>query len=148
MRAHRSLLVVAVLIAGVLGASFLTPKPAAATGGVHFGFGHFYGFGHHRHFGHRHRFGHFYGFRRYPYYRPYTRHRHYGYPHRPYYFRRHAEPVPPPTPEQAPGAEELPFALDTTYCREYSRSAVINGRRVEVYGKACRQEDGTWRIIE
>ena len=146
MRVHRSLLAIALLVAGVLGASFLTPRPAEAGGGVHIGFGTSYGFGHHRHYGHRH----FYGYRHYPFHRrygyPFYRHRHYGYP-RPYYPRRYAEPAPKPAPRQTPKAEEPTVAYDTTYCREYSRSTVIDGRKVEVFGRACRQEDGTWRII-
>ena len=150
MRVHRTLLAAALLIAGALGVSFFTPQPAAAGGGFSIGFGSHYGFGHHRHFGHRH----FYGYRHYPFYRrhysPY-RYRHYGYPYRPYGSRRYATPVLPPEPKQAPQqpprAEEPSVAYDTSYCREYSRSAVIDGRKVEAYGKACRQSDGTWRII-
>jgi len=30
-------------------------------------------------------------------------------------------------------------------CREYSTDAVIDGRRETVYGRACRQPDGTWQ---
>lgn len=32
-----------------------------------------------------------------------------------------------------------------TYCREYTTKAMINGREQTVYGKACRQPDGSWR---
>jgi surface antigen len=31
-------------------------------------------------------------------------------------------------------------------CREYTIDAVINGRKDTVYGTACRQPDGSWRI--
>jgi surface antigen len=32
-------------------------------------------------------------------------------------------------------------------CREYVTHAMIGGRSQQVYGKACRQADGSWRII-
>lgn len=31
-------------------------------------------------------------------------------------------------------------------CREYTMDAMIGGRREEVYGTACRQPDGAWRL--
>jgi surface antigen len=31
-------------------------------------------------------------------------------------------------------------------CREYVTDAVIDGRREKVYGTACRQADGSWRV--
>lgn len=34
------------------------------------------------------------------------------------------------------------------YCREYSQTITVGGRTEEAYGRACRQEDGTWRIVE
>ena len=34
------------------------------------------------------------------------------------------------------------------YCREYQKVAVVNGQEQQTYGIACRQPDGTWRIIE
>lgn len=33
-----------------------------------------------------------------------------------------------------------------TYCREYNIDAQIGGRREKVYGTACRQPDGSWRM--
>lgn len=33
------------------------------------------------------------------------------------------------------------------YCREYTRTATIEGKPQTVYGKACREEDGAWRIV-
>lgn len=38
------------------------------------------------------------------------------------------------------------FRADQNYCREYTRTATIAGKPQTVYGKACRQPDGTWRI--
>jgi surface antigen len=32
-------------------------------------------------------------------------------------------------------------------CRDFTADAVIEGRKETVHGKACRQPDGTWRIM-
>lgn len=32
-------------------------------------------------------------------------------------------------------------------CREYRTSVVIDGRTETAYGTACRQPDGTWRVV-
>lgn len=32
-------------------------------------------------------------------------------------------------------------------CREYTTSAIIGGKRQQVYGTACRQADGAWKIV-
>jgi surface antigen len=34
------------------------------------------------------------------------------------------------------------------YCREYQQTVVIGGREEEAYGTACRQPDGTWKIVK
>jgi surface antigen len=34
------------------------------------------------------------------------------------------------------------------YCREYQADAVIAGRTQRTYGRACRQPDGSWRIVK
>jgi hypothetical protein len=33
------------------------------------------------------------------------------------------------------------------YCREYQRTAVIDGRDQQIYGTACLMPDGAWRIV-
>lgn len=33
-------------------------------------------------------------------------------------------------------------------CREYTMDAQIGGQTEQVYGTACRQPDGSWRIVE
>ena len=33
------------------------------------------------------------------------------------------------------------------YCREYTSTALVNGRPVETWGTACLQPDGRWRIV-
>lgn len=118
---------------------------ARAEVSVHIGYGYGYGYGH--------RYG--YG---YPYYRyrgygnPYGYGHSYGYPRyrrgysytRPYsdgraYVRSRA--VPPPAAAARP-------THDTSYCREYTRQIVIDGEEQSAHGTACRQPDGTWRIID
>lgn len=32
-------------------------------------------------------------------------------------------------------------------CREYTTRASIGGKSQEIYGRACRQADGSWRIV-
>lgn len=33
------------------------------------------------------------------------------------------------------------------YCREYTATANVGGRQEQTYGQACREPDGTWRIV-
>lgn len=35
---------------------------------------------------------------------------------------------------------------DGRYCREYTTTAVVAGKTQQVYGRACRQPDGSWEI--
>lgn len=32
-------------------------------------------------------------------------------------------------------------------CREYTTRAIIGGRTEQVYGRACRQADGSWKVM-
>ena len=32
-------------------------------------------------------------------------------------------------------------------CREYTTRAVISGKNQQIYGKACRQKDGSWQVV-
>lgn len=34
-----------------------------------------------------------------------------------------------------------------TYCREYQQSVTVAGKTQQAYGTACRQPDGTWKIV-
>lgn len=38
-------------------------------------------------------------------------------------------------------------SADGQYCREYQMESEIGGRTQQVYGKACRQADGAWKIV-
>ena len=33
------------------------------------------------------------------------------------------------------------------YCREYTSDVVVGGRRETAYGMACRQPDGSWKVV-
>lgn len=33
-------------------------------------------------------------------------------------------------------------------CREYQTEVIVGGRREQAYGTACRQPDGSWKIVE
>jgi len=34
------------------------------------------------------------------------------------------------------------------YCREYTQTIIVDGRSHKGHGTACRDEDGTWQIVE
>ena len=34
------------------------------------------------------------------------------------------------------------------YCREFHQTVTIGGQTEAAYGTACRQPDGTWKIVE
>lgn len=36
---------------------------------------------------------------------------------------------------------------DGTYCREFTQTVNVGGRQEQAYGTACRQPDGTWKIV-
>ena len=33
------------------------------------------------------------------------------------------------------------------YCREYQQTITVGGKTEQGYGRACRQPDGSWRIV-
>lgn len=39
------------------------------------------------------------------------------------------------------------FQNNGMYCREYQATAAVGGRPQQVYGTACRQPDGAWKIM-
>jgi hypothetical protein len=60
-------------------------------------------------------------------------------------------PVYYPPPAYAypapPAVATRPAAPASGYCREYQSTTTIDGRPQPVYGTACLQPDGSWRII-
>ena len=39
------------------------------------------------------------------------------------------------------------YYINQQPCREYITHAVIGGKNEQIYGKACRQADGSWRVV-
>lgn len=39
------------------------------------------------------------------------------------------------------------YYRDQQPCREYITKALIGGKTQQIYGKACRQADGSWRVV-
>ena len=136
----------AAAIALAMPLAFLDAAPAEADGWKH-----------RRHHGHHHWSGHGH------------RHRHsganiviWGGPvYRPYYrpppvvYAPPPPPVvyaPPPAPVvYAPSVNAVPTRdfqdAEGRYCREYQRTAIIDGREQPIYGTACLMPDGAWRIV-
>lgn len=38
-------------------------------------------------------------------------------------------------------------SIEGLYCREYETTAMIQGRKQRIYGRACRQPNGTWEKL-
>lgn len=70
-------------------------------------------------------------------------------PHRQHSHGRHDRPrvvyIHPPAVVTVPGPVVVQNA---DYCREYSSTAIVGGRRVPVYGTACRRPDGSWQFVD
>ncbi len=47
----------------------------------------------------------------------------------------------------APAYSQSTSAYDPSYCRQFNQRIVIDGIEQNAYGTACRQPDGTWKII-
>lgn len=39
------------------------------------------------------------------------------------------------------------YVADGAYCREFQQTIVVGGRSEQAFGTACRQPDGSWRIV-
>ena len=37
---------------------------------------------------------------------------------------------------------------DGSYCREFEQTIIVGGQKQSAYGKACRQPDGSWKIVQ
>jgi len=55
--------------------------------------------------------------------------------------------APAPVYALPPGAAYAPPAAPQGECREYQSTTTIAGQPESVVGTACRQPDGTWRIV-
>ena len=56
----------------------------------------------------------------------------------------YSEPLPPL--EERPRVHEVPPA-GAQDCREFQTTITIDGREQPGYGTACRQSDGSWKIV-
>lgn len=52
-----------------------------------------------------------------------------------------------PVYQQPVSAQPASVEFDQSYCREYENTAKIDGKIVKTYGTACRQADGTWKLV-
>ena len=81
------------------------------------------------------------------------RHLHRSRTHRPAPYGDHnsqvvyVRPAPPPVTDTVQVTTVYDPATGS-YCREYQREVIINGRPVAAYGRACQQPDGSWKIVD
>ncbi len=40
------------------------------------------------------------------------------------------------------------YATDGAYCREFQQTVTVGTRTQEAYGTACRQPDGSWKMVQ
>jgi surface antigen len=40
------------------------------------------------------------------------------------------------------------YPSNGTYCREFQQNITVGGRTQEAYGTACRQPDGSWKVVD
>ncbi len=52
-----------------------------------------------------------------------------------------------PPPLQATPASPPYTDSSGRYCREYQSTVMVGGQPQQSYGTACRQPDGTWRVV-
>lgn len=64
-----------------------------------------------------------------------------------YYYPPPVQYEPPPANAAPAGGAAQSGAYSSAYCREYQTTARINGALQKTYGTACRQPDGSWRIV-
>ena len=55
--------------------------------------------------------------------------------------------TPPPAAIGVDPAGPVYYSRSGQQCREYQSRAMVGGRSQPVYGTACLQSDGTWRIV-
>jgi surface antigen len=40
------------------------------------------------------------------------------------------------------------YGTNGAYCREFQQAIVVNGQTQQAYGRACRQPDNSWQIVQ
>lgn len=130
--------------------------PASAGGGYSVTFSHGYHGGHHykhyrghrRHYrrGHRH---YRHGYRHHRRWHRVHRHHYRYYNPPPVYIYKHTPAPVYRAPAYVPpvSAPVKTVKIDERYCREYTRDVIVDGKPAQAYGTACRQPDGSWKIV-
>ena len=62
------------------------------------------------------------------------------------------QPLPWRNPDSGNYGNVVPAAVyqtsDGRYCREFQQTIVVGGREEQGHGTACRQPDGSWKIVQ
>jgi surface antigen len=62
------------------------------------------------------------------------------------------QPLPWRNPENGNHGTVTPAGYYQTaggqYCREFQQTVVVGGQQQQAYGKACREPDGTWKMVQ
>jgi surface antigen len=62
------------------------------------------------------------------------------------------QPLPWRNPQSGHSGNVVPGQYYQTaqgqYCREFQQTVTIGGQSQQGYGKACRQPDGTWKVVD
>ena len=40
------------------------------------------------------------------------------------------------------------YANNGSYCREFQQTITVGGKKQQGYGRACQQQDGSWKIVQ
>ncbi len=147
------------IVAAALVAAMPLMAPGASAGenfrfGLSVGSGHGY-YGGNRHYGYRRHYRRPYGYRRHRSSRYYSGFTYYGSPRTYYYYSPYdrgrvyyGAPVQLAPPAGATATDPAaPKSTSQGYCREFTRKIIVDGAEQLAYGTACRQPDGTWRIM-
>ncbi len=135
-------LVLAVAVAAV---ALFASVQANAGASFHFGFGPHYGYGSHYGYGHHYGLRHGYGYR-------YAHYPHYGFGyyrgyHPSYDYGRYGRVLDEDV--LAAPVDDATTTVDASdYCREFTSTIIIDGVEQAAYGTACRQSDGSWKIVD
>lgn len=67
-------------------------------------------------------------------------------------YNRTDQPAPWHNPDSGHRGSTTPRrtyrTAEGSYCREYQQTVIIGGEEHEAYGTACRQPDGSWKIVK
>jgi surface antigen len=64
---------------------------------------------------------------------------------------RSGQPVSWRNPDNGDGGTVIPrpaYESNGTQCREFQQNITVGGKTQNAYGTACRQPDGTWKVVQ